>query len=186
MKILVIADTPPKQSLKELAYTEKVNLICTLGDLDIFALEELRDITDIPKIGVYGNHCTGQYFDSLGIENLHLKTKTIEGVTFGGFEGSLRYKPNPRAIMYTQDEAREMIRDFPKVDVMIAHSPPYGIHDEPGDLTHEGLHALKDYIEEKQPRYFLHGHTHPALETALTPYKQTNVVFIFGERVIII
>ena len=186
MKILVIADTPPKQSLRELAYTEKVDLICTLGDLDIFALEELREINDIPKIGVYGNHCTGQYFESLGILNMHMKTISIGGLLFGGFEGSLRYKPNPRAIMYTQDEASAMLRNFPRVDVMIAHSPPYSIHDEPGDMTHEGLHALKDYIDEKQPQYFLHGHTHPALETALTTYKQTNIVFTFGERVILI
>ena len=186
MKILVIADTTPKRSLRELAYSEKVDLICTLGDLDVFALGELKDINDIPKIGVYGNHCTGKYFDSLGIQNMHLKTITIDGLVFGGFEGSLRYKQNPRAIMYTQEEAEEMLRNFPPVDVMIAHSPPYGIHDELGDLSHEGLHALKEYIDIKQPRYFLHGHTHPELERALTEYKKTNIVFIFGEQVIII
>jgi len=111
-------------------------LICTLGDLDYFSLQELEKVTNIPKIGVYGNHCSGNYFDSLGIHNLHLNTFKHTRLVFGGFEGSICYKESAYAKMYTQEEAEEMLKDFPAVDVILAHSPPYGINDEPNSSSH--------------------------------------------------
>ncbi len=151
MKLLVIADRAPQEDPKTVAESNNVDLIVTLGDLDIVSLARLKDITDIPKIGVYGNRCSGSYFESLGIQDMHMVTREFNGVTFGGFQGSLRYKQNPHAIMYTQDEASNMLDSFQHVDVMLAHSPPFGIHDEPGDMSHEGLRGLRDYIDREHP-----------------------------------
>jgi len=182
MKILVIADRAPEEDPQIVVQREGVDLVVTLGDLDLVSLAGLREVKTIPKIGVYGNHCSGTYFDSLGIQNMHLATWEFSGLTFGGFQGSLRYKPNPYAIMYTQEEASDMLKDFPYVDVMLAHSPPFGIHDEPGDLSHEGLHGLRDYIDRMHPRYFLHGHTYVAPDLLVTPHGDTQVVFVYGQR----
>ena len=74
MKILAIADRAPRESVIGLVNKHSVELICTLGDLDYSSLHELKEITTIPKIGVYGNHCSGSYFDELGIKNMHLST----------------------------------------------------------------------------------------------------------------
>ena len=183
MKILAIADRPPKQSINKILSSDSVDLIITLGDLDFFDLKELKDINDIPKIGVYGNHCSGKYFESLGIKNMHLQTWEFQGITFGGFEGSLKYK-NSNAIMYTQDEASRLLEDFPKVDVLLAHSPPYGINDEPGDPTHTGLVALKKYIEKNQPKYFLHGHTYPDNSEAIQRIGQTQIIYIYQDKIV--
>ena len=105
MKILAIADRPPKKSIRQTVSEEKIDLIITLGDLEYTQISELDFIKDIPKIGVYGNHCIPGYIDLLGITDLHLKTTTINGLTFGGFEGSHRYKKDEFAKMYTQEEA---------------------------------------------------------------------------------
>jgi len=119
MKILAIADRPPRKGLKELVEKEEIDIICTLGDLGYFELVELNSIPNIPKIGVYGNHCSGNYFNDFGIHDMHLKTFEFKGLTFGGFEGSHKYKEDPYAKMYTQEEADLLLLDFPHVDVML-------------------------------------------------------------------
>ncbi|MFH1367297.1 MAG: metallophosphoesterase [Patescibacteria group bacterium] len=185
MRILAIADRRPQTPIKEILIREKIDLICTLGDLTFFDISELKQISNIPKIGVYGNHCSGKYFESLSIQNLHLKTFKHQGYTFGGFQGSLRYKPG-EYFMYTQKEALSLLNNFPYVDVMIAHSPPYGINDEPGDPVHAGLIALTTYIESKMPKYFLHGHTYPANINQTLQAGNTKIIYIFKERIITI
>jgi len=185
MKILAIADRPPKEKIKNVLEKNKdVNLICTLGDLDYFSLIELKDINNIPKIGVYGNHDSGKYFDELGIINLHLKTFEFMGYIFGGFEGSVRYKQNPHAIMYTQEEAFELLKNFPRVDIMLAHCPPYGINDEPEELAHQGFKSFREYIEIKKPKYFFHGHTYPTKENLITKFCETQIIYIYEEKII--
>ena len=155
-----------------------------MGDLDYFALHELEKISDIPKLGVYGNHCSGNYFDSLGIINMHLQTFDYKGLRFGGFEGSIRYKESKYAKMYTQAEATQLLADFPAVDVMLAHSPPFGINDEPDSTSHQGLIALKEYIEINKPKYFLHGHTYPNTANLVSKYQETNIIYVFGDKVV--
>ena len=81
MKILAIAGRPPKTPiLKTLQHHADVSAILALGDLDYLSLSELEKITTIPKLGVYGNHCSKTYFENLGIVNMHLKTQEIQGV----------------------------------------------------------------------------------------------------------
>ena len=185
MKILAIADRAPKESIRTILQKEpNIDLICTLGDLDYFSLVELKDIHDIPKIGVYGNHCSGSYFDELGIKNMHLSTFEYKGMVFGGFEGSVRYKDDKYAPMYTQDEATQMLANFPRVDVVLCHCPPYGINDEPEEIAHQGFKALRTYLEVQKPKYLLHGHTYPKDEHLVTQYEDTKIIYVFSDKII--
>lgn len=184
MKILCLADRPSRTSLKELIDENEIELFIALGDLDRFELYELENIDYIPKIGVYGNHCSGDYFEPLGIQNLHLRTFDYSGIVFGGFEGSIRYKESKYAKMYTQEEADEMLRDFPPVDVLIAHSPPFGVNDEPDSSSHQGFYALERYISDKRPRYFLHGHTYPSSDAMITKYLSTEIIYVHKDKII--
>lgn len=183
MKILAISDRPPRETIQAFLEKNPVDLICTLGDLDQYMLQELEDITNIPKLGVYGNHDSGMYFEPLGIENMHLKTYEFGGLTFGGFEGSVRYKNDPYAKMYTQEEAVALLRDFPRVDVMLTHCPPYGINDEP-EVAHQGLRALREYIEKKKPKYLLHGHTYPTKDNLVTKLGDTEIIYVYEDKLI--
>ncbi len=184
MKILAISDRPPREKIKIILNKNRVDLICTLGDLDYFSLQELQYITNIPKLGVYGNHDSGMYFEPLGIINMHLKTFEFCGLIFGGFEGSVRYKDDPYAKMYTQEEAFQLLKDFPYVDVMLTHCPPYGINDEPEELAHQGFKALREYIEAKKPKYLLHGHTYPTAKNMITKFINTQIIYIYADKIV--
>jgi Predicted phosphoesterases, related to the Icc protein len=184
MLILAIADRSPRENLLDLITQSHVDLICTLGDLNYFFLRELEAVTTTPKIGVYGNHCSGNYFELLNIHNLHLRTFEYGGLVFGGFEGSVRYKQSPYAKMYTQEEAQALLQNFPKVDVFLAHSPAYGINDEPNDPAHQGFIAIRDYLTSRQPKYFLHGHTYPNMTNLIKKYGNTNVVYVHGAEIV--
>jgi Icc-related predicted phosphoesterase len=183
MQILAIADRAPRESIPSILAKNQVDLIVTLGDLDQYMIQDLEDIPNIPKLGVYGNHDSGTYFEPLGIRNMHLTTYEFGGLVFAGFEGSVRYKSDPYAKMYTQEEADALLGDFPPVDIMLTHCPPNGINDEP-ELAHQGFRALRKYIEEKQPRYLLHGHTYPTEDKLVKKFQNTEILYIYEDRLI--
>jgi uncharacterized protein len=184
MKILAISDRAPREKIKAILDKNPVELICTLGDLDQFSLQELQNIINVPKLGVYGNHDSGMYFEPLGIKNMHLKIFEFGGLVFGGFEGCVRYKNDSYAKMYTQEEAAELLKDFPYVDIMLVHCPPYGINDEPEELAHQGYKALREYVEQKKPRYLLHGHTYPTAENMITKFGDTEIIYVYEDKIL--
>ncbi|MFA5134518.1 MAG: metallophosphoesterase family protein [Patescibacteria group bacterium] len=183
MKLFVIADRPPRRPIRAILSENQVDAICTLGDLTLQDIRQLEDVAGIPKVGVYGNHDSGTYMSSLGIENLHLATATVKGIVFGGFQGSVRYKPGEH-IMYTQEQAMELLVGFPHVDVMLTHAPPYGIHDEPDDPVHQGFRALNDYIAVQHPRYLLHGHTYAPEHDRTATVGSTKVIFVYQDAIV--
>jgi len=183
MRILAIADRPPRIPISTIIINENIDLIVTLGDLEYVQIAELGSIHHIPKIGVYGNHCTPGYFEQLDITDVHLKTVEVNGVSFGGFEGSHRYKKDTFAKMYTQEEASFLMKNFPYVDVFIAHSSPATINDEE-DPAYHGLIALKQYLDEERPRYFFHGHTYPNEAQLVTQYGDTEIVYVSAYRIV--
>lgn len=181
LTLLAIADRPPRTPIKETLAKYPIDAIVTLGDLAIQDIRDLETVTDIPKFGVYGNHDSGTYMPELGITNLHLQTAQLGGITLGGFEGSVRYKADSYAPMYTQQEASELIQQLPAVDVLISHAPPRGIHDEP-EPAHQGYDALRWYIEQYHPSFLLHGHTYPT--ESVTTLGATQIVYIHEDQVI--
>lgn len=183
MKALVIADRRPATRITRILQQQPVELIITLGDLTRDDLLPLEYITDIPKIGVYGNHDSGTYMPELGIWSLHMATWQWGGLSFGGFEGCVRYKPSKTAIMYTQAEATELLRSFPPVDIMITHCPPRGINDE-AELAHQGFDALRQYLTQHSPQLLLHGHTYPTADTLVHRYHRTRITYVHGAQVV--
>jgi predicted phosphodiesterase len=183
MKTLVIADRNPHVAIAETVQTEGVELIITLGDLTREDIIELASIQDIPKIGVYGNHDSGKYMSELGIMDMHRTVWDYQGLKFGGFQGCVRYKDNPDAIMYTQQEAVGMMQGFPYVDIFLSHCPPRGINDEE-EIAHQGFDALRSYLDAQQPRVWLHGHTYPTDETIVRQYGPTRIEYVFQSRII--
>jgi uncharacterized protein len=157
---LVLADQSPYLPLERLL-ERPFDLVLCLGDLDHHALEPLGRAR-VPKLGVHGNHDDGGEFTGLGIQDVHLRRVDVEGICVGGFSGSVRYRDGLR-YGWTQRRASRALRRFGAVDVLIAHSPPAGVNDDPDDLAHAGLEGLRDYVEREQPALVLHGHTYPVL-----------------------
>jgi Icc-related predicted phosphoesterase len=183
MKVLAIADRRPMINILEVVEQEKIELIITLGDLTREDILPLERITHIPKIGVYGNHDSGNYMEELGIWDMHLKVWDFNGLRFGGFQGCVRYKADPTAIMYTQEEAETMMAGFPPVDVFLAHCPPFGINDEE-EIAHQGFKALRNYIDQSSPRVLMHGHTYPTEDTVVTQHGHTRIEYVFEYKIV--
>jgi len=183
MKALVVADRNPHINIAEVAQQEGVNLLITLGDLIREDLLTAIPLNTIPKIGVYGNHDSGNYMTEIGIMDMHLKTWDFGGLKFGGFQGCVRYKPAPDAIMYTQQEASQMMAGFPPVDVFLSHCPPRGVNDEE-EIAHQGFDALRTYVDRCHPRVLLHGHTYPTEEDMVRQYGPTRIEYVYKHRIV--
>lgn len=183
MNILAIADRRPNIDIQHVIRQNAVELVVTLGDLTREDLMQLEQVVTIPKIGVYGNHDSGMYMPELGIWDMHLKVWDYNGLRFGGFQGCVRYKENPDAIMCTQEEVSRLMAHFPKVDVFLCHCPPRGINDEE-EVAHQGFDALRDYIEREQPKVLLHGHTYPNEENIVTQHGSTRIEYVYQYKIL--
>ncbi len=176
MKILAVSDMVIDR-LYSATVAERfgdVNLVVGCGDLPYEYLEFLVSALNVPLLYVPGNHDPA--FDpkdpskyAQGCDEIDLKVVRVNGLKIAGIGGSMRYRPCC-ANQYSQSQMYARIASFlPKLvrsrskkgdrlDLVIAHSPPRGIHDD-NDLAHTGFTAFRDFIRFFKPRYFLHGHT---------------------------
>ncbi|MCS7010103.1 MAG: metallophosphoesterase, partial [Anaerolineales bacterium] len=173
-----------------------VDLILGCGDLPYEYLEFLVSSFNVPLLYVPGNH--DPKFDphnpsarAEGCENIDGRVVRVKGLTIAGLGGGSRYQPH-RPNQYTQEQMYWRVGQLflPLLwhrllsgrapDIIIAHSPPYGIHDD-DDLAHQGFKAFLSLIRFFQPRYFLHGHTLPInqnLQTAIQWIGATQIINI--------
>jgi Icc-related predicted phosphoesterase len=177
LRALALADERPYLPLERLL-ERGADLVLCLGDLTRHDLEALGSV-QLPKLGVHGNHDDGGEFTGLGIENVHLKRIEVAGLWFGGFSGSHEYGREPRNT-WSQKQARKLLRRLGPVDVLLAHSPPLGVNDDPDDPAHIGLEGLREYVERERPAMLLHGHTYPPLP--VERWGDTEVRHVRGHR----
>jgi Icc-related predicted phosphoesterase len=203
MKILAVSDQVVERiyMLAANSHFRDVDFILGCGDLPYTYLEYLTTVLNVPLYYVPGNH-DPEYNPRIplscaeGGSNLDLKTASAKGLLLAGLGGSIRYRPDG-VNQYTQGEAflractllvrllGSQIRYGRRLDILIAHSPPLGIHDD--TQAHQGLKALNFLIRITHPRYLFHGHTHfyrNNLEDFVTRVGQTTVMNIFPYKVI--
>jgi uncharacterized protein len=154
--------------------------ICiSCGDVSDQVIQEAARSYGVSGVfAVKGNHDTNAPF-SPGISDLHLRIYECGGLFVGGFAGSWRYKPRGH-FLYEQWEVEQMLATFPRVDVLVTHNSPKGIHDQE-DGVHEGFDAFNSYIERTSPRLLLHGHQHV---NRVTQVGRTRVIGVFGHAVV--
>ncbi len=206
MKILAVSDqvldTLYRPHVKE--YYPDVDLIVGCGDLPFYYLEFLVSGLDVPLVYVRGNHDHGPQYtvegrvlhEVQGGVDLHGRIVRFGSLLLAGLEGSVRYRP-AASLMYSQAEMRwQVARLLPRLllnrlrygrflDILITHSPPFGIHDRP-DLAHNGFKIFLPFMRTFKPRYLLHGHIHLYRQDTIrqTRYYDTEIVNVFPARVI--
>jgi uncharacterized protein len=149
-----------------------------LGDLEPAWTEGLAEV-DLPKLGVRGNHDADGALDAVGVHDLHLASAEAAGLSFAGFGGSPRYSPHG-GNEWTEAEAERMLARLPVADVLLTHSPPAGVNDEPDDRAHRGSPALRAWVERHEPAWLLHGHTLPHPAGQVHRLGPTRVGYIRG------
>lgn len=164
MRILHISDTHSKHNL--LQNLPKADVIVHSGDASFSGSDsEMLDFLNwfcnldyLYKIFVAGNHDDCLYGEQIeGLpENCHYLYHSgveIEDIKFWGvplFVGDSLKEGHTKQIM-------AQIPD--NTDVLISHSPPYGILDFDDNINY-GCRDLLKAIERINPRYHLFGHIH--------------------------
>jgi Icc-related predicted phosphoesterase len=182
LRILALADIPPElpDDLTSFLDEQAIDAVISAGDLTGYDLRGFKDL-DLPKLGVYGNHCNGKYLAEVGFINLHLRQEVINGVRFAGLEGCVRYKSDPTDVLYTQDEYTALVEQLPGADIVVTHCPPEGINDH-DDPAHVGITALRRWIDTHRPTMLVHGHTYP--DPPVTHHGATRIEYVCGNRII--
>jgi len=179
LRILTLSDThtelPPVGALPE------ADMLVHCGDWTNggFAADEMGQVEEwvgaalkrYPFVlALYGNHDIGvrnHHWENLGVVPLDGNTwEHPSSLTFHGVALTTAYEMPELAQfwdhMTINPEAEAAMWAFEKVDVVVAHGPPYGHL----DLTFEGKHvgsreALR-YIRKHQPKLYVCGHIHEA------------------------
>lgn len=142
----------------------ELQAVIFLGDVSLRDIEILRAyIPDLNEIsyGVLGNHDNFGDLEKAGIKNLDGQIVNINGLTFGGFGGSIKYK-NSDAPLLTDEESLIKADNLERVDIFITHDGP---KNESKDVAHSGLLGITKYIFDKQPKYHFYGHLHKHIVT---------------------
>ena len=176
MRLLVIADI---DDLKWRGGSGQADLLVSCGDVsDPVILEAAKAYNCGGILAVKGNHDAPVAFPE-PIIDLHLRVRNLSGTTFGGFNGSWRYKPRGH-FLYEQAVASDLLRDLPNVDIFVSHNSPRGIHDK-DDEIHTGFEALTEYVRRRKPKVMIHGHQHVNSETVV---GGTRVIGVYGHRIV--
>lgn len=176
-----------------------IDLLVGCGDLPFYYLEFLLSALDRHLVYVRGNHdrgpqytVSGQILEEVnGGVDIHGRCVRRDNVLIAGLEGSMRYRPNA-PYMYTEAEMRVQVASLLPtllqnkmrygryLDILVTHSPPFGIHDKP-DLPHTGFKIFLKFLQWFRPTYLLHGHIHRYSQNAprLTQYMDTAVINVY-------
>ncbi len=204
MKILAVSDEVVERlySLCQNGHFNDVELIVGCGDLPFPYLENIVTFLNVPLVYVPGNHDPVHREGDVktlveGGSNLDRKLIRLKTFLIGGLGGCIQYRPDGTN-QYTQTDA--YLRAFSMVprlllnrihygrsmDILITHSPPFGIHDD-DSRAHQGLKAINWLIRVAKPRYHLHGHTHfyrRNLVESETVRKGTRIINVHPYKVL--
>jgi Icc-related predicted phosphoesterase len=206
MKVLAISDEVEDwiYSPSLVRRCAEVEAVISCGDLPIHYLEYIASTLNVACYYVRGNHDIYEFGNQGEIKtepqgwiNLDMRRIKLSEITLAGLEGCIRYKPTV-PIQYTQQEqwirsiwlSRRLLfsrmRKGYGVDIMVTHSPAFGIHDGP-DRAHIGFESFNWIIEKFRPRFLIHGHQHrnyAPMRPAATVVDGTQVLNIQPFRII--
>ena len=205
MKILAVTD-----KVVDLIYSPglverfgDVDMVLSCGDLPYYYLEYIVTMLNVPLLYVHGNHDPPVEYAASGAQstgpggciNVHGRLIQERGLSVAGLEGSIRYKPGMyqytdaqmwrNVLMMTPALMHKRLVTGRPIDILLAHSPPHGIHNG-RDRTHLGFKSFLWLMRKFKPRYLLHGHRHVynPLEVTETQYQQTTVMNVYPYKVL--
>ena len=167
MKILAVSDEECA-ALWDYYVPGRLNgydLIISCGDLKADYLSFLVTMGHCPVLYVHGNHDT-HYTNHPpeGCDCIDDAIVVYNGIRILGLGGCLRYHPGEH--QYTDAQMRRRIaklrwkiKRLGGIDLVVTHSPPYGIGDA-DDPAHQGFDALVELLDTYKPKYLIHGHVH--------------------------
>ena len=182
-------DTVDQDTLQQvLLNSSKPHVVFTLGDISSHDLAFIKTIfSDTPIYGVCGNHDEQTTLNNAGIPNIHGKRIDVNGISFAGLGGSVKYKKGS-CVMYSQNESLGIAKALPEADVLISHDKAYlgKITTKFPEFTkdpHEGMAGISYYLRKRSPFLHIHGHIHTNKQY---PFENTNTVCVYGATIVTI
>ena len=115
-----------------------------------------------------GNHESAEQIEGMcarfGLHNLHQRHIEIGRWRVAGL-GYSNPTPFNTPGEYSEPQIAERLQRFADLEplVLICHAPPHGTAlDQIRPGLHAGSHAVREFIERRQPAYFFCGHIHEA------------------------
>lgn len=188
-----------------------VDLILSAGDLPDEYLGFIASMLNKPLVSVAGNHDPPDHGprdspaslnysldavkDRSSLGRVAFSIKKESGISILGLPGCMLY--NGGVNQYSDfSMSLKVLRLLPRllirrlmtgrgVDIVLAHSPPKGIHDAQ-DRPHQGFSSFLWLIKLASPQYFVHGHVHvyDIQELREKRLGETTIVNVYGHRVI--
>ena len=192
----------------------KVDLVLSAGDLTLAYYDFIISTLNRPLYFVFGNHHAEErrgfgkprdpflpnernvpWESGAGAVCLEGRVVRVRELTIAGLGGSIWYNGGENQFTdFTMFVA--ILRLVPGLlwnrlfhgrflDVLITHSPPYGINDLP-DPCHTGFKVFLWFMRTFKPRYLVHGHVHLYDRNAAreAQYGSTTVINAYDHVVI--
>lgn len=191
-KILIVSDDEILSRM-EIGQLKKkfsdVDFILSAGDLSNYYLDYLVTTLNKDCIYVNGNHVFGKNHDISFCKNIDGKLIEYKGLRIFGLDGSQKYSRGPH--QYTEQEMNGKILKnlfylgFGKLDIVLSHSPPRGIHDK-DDFVHRGFNSFNKIIKYFKPKLWVHGHVHLSNQHEIkeTIVDETTIINVYGYRIV--
>ncbi|MEM5948001.1 metallophosphoesterase [Spirochaetia bacterium 38H-sp] len=210
MKILCVSDEvdPLVYSPRAKEHFPDIDFILSAGDLPMEYLGFIASTFNKPLFFVFGNHnlkylsmftnkIRATPFNTVDISPHKFGSTYIDGkitrykdIIIAGIGGSYKYNNGQNQFTDFQIYVK-LIKMIPRLlynkirygrylDILLTHSPPYGINDKQ-DICHRGFKAFLWFIKTFKPSYLLHGHVHlyNSLETRISQYYNTKIINVF-------
>lgn len=127
------------------------DFISDIGDVDvIFILGDMSEreqlllkqyYADIPRYALLGNHDYYGQLEETGLPDINGKMVVVNGVSFTGIHGSIKYK-NTDAPMMTNEESVKIAKTLPECDILLSHDKAKKAGDEGSHAGLEGSHGI--------------------------------------------
>lgn len=154
--------------------------IVLLGNIDIDTLKHIKYTllqNNISKniIGITGNCDIEGALEAVDIENIHLKSKSLNGKNFLGFNGLNKLD------IYTthiQKNSYELLENLEKCDILISYNSPQGYEE---NFMDNGLIGLTNYINKNKPYFCIHAHKYT---NSINLIENTCIIGVHGIAII--
>jgi hypothetical protein len=181
LRVLCVADSHSSNAalyaIQRLVSITKPDLILVAGDIThrgsaLYASDFLHAIGKAVKanglqtrvFAVHGNIDPAEVQKLLEQRkvSIHNKTARFAGYVFVGFGGST-HTPNATPCEYPESDVKSALEKLvTSKTILLTHAPPYGTKADWTGSVHSGSRALREIIEERQPRACVCAHAHEA------------------------
>ncbi len=119
--------------------------------------------TGFKVFAVHGNMDSqevAEWVEKKGI-GIHGKKINWRGFEFAGLGGGVR-SPLNTPVEYAEKEIKDLLESIVGPEtILLSHAPPHGTKaDDIGGGTHIGSRAVREIVEQRQPRAVVCGHAH--------------------------